>query len=253
MNFRTTHLPFAHGSSPCHDGGSGDPVLYIHGAGGVRLSPGLKRLAETRRVVVPVLPGFDETERRPALRTVPDLADFAAEVISTAIGRPCDVIGHSFGAGVAAWLAIRHRDQVQQLVLSGMSPGGVGALPSDPARLRELTFAHPENLTEDKPEAVQAQNRAAAQHYRGAADAELVTRLGEIAALTLILHGTKDGIVPPSAPRLLKERIKRSHLLYVYDAAHAIDWDQPERFATLVDDFMSRGEAFIVHRSEDAA
>lgn len=253
MTFRSMHLALGDGATLCHEDGEGDPVLYIHGAGGVRLSPGLERLAASRRVIIPVLPGFDDSERRPSLRSAPDLADFAAEVIAASVGRPCDVIGHSFGAGVAAWLAIRHPQDVQQLVLSGMSPGGVGPLPHDPAKLRQLTFAHPENLTQDKPAVAQVANFAAAQYYRGPAEAELVTRLGEIEALTLILHGTRDGIVPLSAPRLLKEKIKRSYLLYLYDAAHALDWDQPERFAALLEDFLTRGEAFIVHRSENGA
>jgi pimeloyl-ACP methyl ester carboxylesterase len=256
MPFRSSSLALPGGACPCHEAGTGDPVLYIHGAGGLRLSPGLERLAERRRVIAPVLPGFDGTPRREGLRTVTELADFAAAAIDASVGQPCDVIGHSFGAGVAAWLALRHPAKLQLLVLAGMSPAGVGPLPSDPARLRALTFAHPENLPlNDKSETVVSENFAAAQYYRGdgAAARELPDRLGDISALTLILHGTKDGIVPTAAPRLLKERIQRSHLVYVYDAAHGIDWDQPARFAVLVGDFLARGEAFIVHRSETEA
>jgi pimeloyl-ACP methyl ester carboxylesterase len=235
MKFKSTSLAIPGGAAvTCHEAGSGDPVLYIHGAAGLRLSPGLERLAGARRVVAPVIPGFNGTPRRDDLKSHPDLAEFAANVIDAAIGRPCDVIGHSMGAGIAAMLALKHPEKVQLLVLSGMNVGGPPAnmgVPDDPAM---------------------AQNFAAAQYYRGDGSAmrALPASLGEIEPLTLILHGTRDPLVPLASPRLLKERIRHSHLIYVYDAGHASDLDQPERFATIVSDFLARGEAFIVHRSE---
>ncbi|ETX08849.1 MAG: hypothetical protein ETSY2_02980 [Candidatus Entotheonella gemina] len=45
----------------------------------------------------------------------------------------------------------------------------------------------------------------------------------------------------------LKRRIPHSHLIYVYNAAHNLETDQPERFARLVTDFMQRAEAFLVN------
>jgi hypothetical protein len=45
----------------------------------------------------------------------------------------------------------------------------------------------------------------------------------------------------------LKAKIPTSHLIYVYDAAHAIEVDQPERFLTLVGDFLARGQGFLVN------
>jgi pimeloyl-ACP methyl ester carboxylesterase len=258
MEFASVNAKLADGVLPCHVGGSGDPLLCLHSAGGVRISPALERLAQQRRLYVPVFPGFDGTERWPQLRTMADLADLAAELIDRVIGRPCDVIGHSFGGWVASWLAVRHPDKVEQLVLhapAGFRPDGVGGLVGGPAELRRLMFAHPENLpAEQKPAEMQARNRAMLQHYQAeaATDRDLVVRLGDIKALTLILHGTKDGVIPIASPRLLKARIGRSHLIYVYDAAHGIDVDQPERFARLVGDFLARGEAFIVNHADAA-
>lgn len=254
MAFTLTELKLADGIVPCHVGGSGDPILCLHGAGGVRLSPALERLSQSHRLYVPVMLGFDGTERQAGLRGMADLADLAARIIDMAIKEPCDVIGHSFGGWVAAWLAVRHPEKVEQLVLAapaGFRPDGIGGLVGDPARLRQLMFAHPENLPpEQKTAAVQAQNRAMAHHYHGATatDRDLVGRLGDIEALTLILHGTRDGVIPTASPRLLKERIPHAHLVYVYDAAHVIDVDQPDRFVRLVGDFLERGEAFIVNR-----
>jgi pimeloyl-ACP methyl ester carboxylesterase len=259
MSFTKTELKLKSGTIACHVGGNGRPVLCLHSAGGVRLSPALERIAESHVLYLPVLPGFDGTAKNDVLKSMTDLADLAAEVIEHEIKEPCDVIGHSFGGWTAAWLAVLHPDKVQQLVLAapaGFRPDGVGGLVADPAKLRSMMFAHPENLPpEQKPAEVQAQNRAMVHHYHGetSMDRDLVSRIDTIRALTLILYGTKDGVIPIDSPRLLKERIPKSYLVYVYDAAHALDVDQPDRFARLITDFFARGEAFIVNSSKSAA
>ncbi len=258
MTFTTTELQLSSGALPCHVGGAGQPILFLHSAGGVRLSPALHQLARSFRLYVPILPGFDGTARRANLRTMSDLADLAAEIIDSEIKQPCDVVGHSFGGWAAAWLAARHPDKVSLLALcapAGFRPEGVGGLVDDPQTLRRLMYAHPENLPPEPADpARQSANRAVAHHYTGgkAMDRDLVGSLAKINALTLILSGTKDGIIPVESPRLLKAHIPHAFSVYVYDAAHAIDVDQPERFVALVGDFFARGEAFIVSRSEQA-
>ncbi len=259
MPFTLTDVTLAGGGKiPCHVGGRGDPVLYLHAGGGVRISPAIERLAQSHRIYMPVMPGFDGSPQNPAIRTMADFADLAAQVIDAAIERPCDVIGNSFGGWVASWLAVNHPGKLQLLVLvapAGCRPDGEGGLPTDLARVRQAMFAHPENARPDgKTPETQAANLAQAHRNTAAAtDRDLLKRLGDIKALTLILHGTKDGIIPLASPRLLKERIPRSHLAYVYDAAHALDVDQPDRWVRLVGDFLARGEAFIVNRSGESA
>ena len=258
-SFTTTQLKLKSGTLPCHVAGQGRPVLCLHSAGGVRLSPAFERLSETFRLYVPVMPGFDGTAPIEGVRSMAGLADLAAEAIDIAVGGPCDVIGHSFGGWIAAWLAARHADKVQQLVLhapAGFRRDGTGGLVGDADTLRRAMYAHPENLRpEAKSAELHAQNRAAAARYNGGVpmDQELAGRLKDVKALTLILHGTRDGVIPADSPRLLKDAIPRSYLLYVYDAAHAIDVDQPQPFVRLVRDFFERGEAFIVNRGAPAA
>ena len=111
-------------------------------------------------------------------------------------------------------------------------------------------FAHPERRpAETRPAAVIASNRDAMRHYGVGKprDEELIARIGDIQAYTLILGGAKDERVPAQAVQAVKSRIPRSQLLYIYDAAHAMEIDQPERVANLVEDFLVRGDAFIVN------
>jgi pimeloyl-ACP methyl ester carboxylesterase len=238
-------------------GGQGRPLLYLHSAGGVRLTPAVEKLAESFSIRMPVLPGFDGTRALDGVKTMPDLANLVAEFAGTVIGEPCDLAGHSFGGWVATWLTVLHPERVGLLVLqcpAGFRPDGVGGLGGDPATFQKRMYAHPEKLPpEHKSAEIILANRQMAGRYNGGAanDRELIGRLREIASLTLILHGTKDGIIPPESARLLKASIRRSNLLYIYDAAHNIEVDQPESYADVVRDFLTRGEVFIVKQGEE--
>jgi len=53
--------------------------------------------------------------------------------------------------------------------------------------------------------------------------------------------------------RIYKERIPEAFLIYVYNAAHAIQWDRPDTFVEVVADFLERGEAFLVPRTKELA
>lgn len=79
------------------------------------------------------------------------------------------------------------------------------------------------------------------------ADAALPVRHGEIEALTLIVQGSTDRLLTAASVQLLRERIRRSYLVYVYEAGHDIERDQPARLHRLVESFLSRAEAFMVN------
>jgi pimeloyl-ACP methyl ester carboxylesterase len=50
--------------------------------------------------------------------------------------------------------------------------------------------------------------------------------------------------------RIYKDLMPNCHLVFVYDAAHAISTDRPEAFAEVVVDFLERHEAFVISRAE---
>ena len=65
-----------------------------------------------------------------------------------------------------------------------------------------------------------------------------------------MLFGTLDGVIPPEMGRLYKTLLPNCHLVFVYDAGHAIGTERPEAFADVVDDFLERHEAFVISRAE---
>ncbi|HEY5209649.1 MAG TPA: alpha/beta hydrolase [Stellaceae bacterium] len=257
--FERTSVNLPAGTVSYFVGGSGRPVLYLHSAGGVRMTQPLQDLAARFRIFMPIVPGFDGTDWLPGITTMTDLAGLMAAFATAAIGEPCDVIGHSFGGYLALWLTVLHPKSVGQLVLespAGFQPPDAPAFPTDPTELLRRAFAHPERLqpqAEDPSLALANLGTARAYMAGIGMDHALMARLGEIGCLTLIVQGTKDGILAPDGARAIKSRIRRSHLIFVYDAAHVIETDQPARFTALVGDFLGRAEGFLVNWTGHAA
>ena len=224
------------------------PLVYLHPAGGVRPTKVLQKL----RPHQPVFPGFDGTATDSSITSRKQLALWIGRQIET-IGAPCDVIGCSFGGAVALWLAIQRPELVDHLILE--CPAGLQVidpkLRADPAEFRKALFLHPEKvLPVSKTKEIEAENRRMISHYgaEDGLDKELLERVHEVQKQTLILHGTEDRIVGRESVQLLKSRLAKSFLVYVWDAAHNIEIDQPERVLELVEAFLERSEAFVVNR-----
>jgi pimeloyl-ACP methyl ester carboxylesterase len=256
--FQTREVTLSSGQLRIAEAGQGRPLLHLHTAAGPRVSGVVTALTARRRVIAPTTPGFDGTARHEAVDDFPAVADLYAEFLNKEIGAPCDVIGESFGGRIALWLAARHPGLVDHLVLEG--PAGFRR-PSpdwpttDPDKRMRMLYARPDRAPkEDRSAEQQAANTAAAASYSHGVlfDETLAAKLPDITARSLIVMGEQERVIPLEAAHLLKARIPHSHLTYVFGAAHAIEFDQPELVGRLVADFLERGESFIV-REPDAA
>ena len=96
-----------------------------------------------------------------------------------------------------------------------------------------------------------AKTQSLVQRLRGPyRDADLERRLPGLATPTLVLFGTLDRVIAPAMGRIYKELAPGCHLVFVYDAGHAISTDRPEAFTEVVVDFLERHEAFVISRTE---
>ncbi|WFU58324.1 alpha/beta hydrolase [Bradyrhizobium pachyrhizi] len=244
MKFQRKRVDLGHGAAEYLEGGAGPRLLFLHGASGVRITSAVEALARARRIYLPIAPGFDGTEDLDRVVGMADLANHIATFIASTIRGPADVAGHSFGGWIACWLAAQRPDLVCRLILqcpAGLNPRTDEALEGDPATFLSRAFAHPEKRRpETKTPEMIAANRARAARYSGAVryDASLVSRLDAITCPTLILYGRKDGVVPPETPLILEKHIPRAKIVYIDDAAHNIEVDQPEIYVDLLYQFL---------------
>jgi pimeloyl-ACP methyl ester carboxylesterase len=255
-DFTEHTVDLASGPVAYRKGGSGPPILHLHSAAGPRLSPAIEALAGRHTIVMPTTPGFNGTAAHPSVSTMPALADLMAALARKTVGGPCDVIGESFGGWVGLWLAARHPDLVGQLVLeapAGLRTEGVGGIPIDPEERFRKLYAVPERAPKETPGSQTLwKNLSAMQSYHAGItpDQALLAALPQIRARTLILFGTQDEVIPIEVGRRLQAGIAQSHLSYIYGAAHALEFDQPQRVARLVGAFLERGEGFLVRQSD---
>ena len=253
-----------------HDsGGSGAPVLLIHGSG-----PGVSAwanwrlvmptLAQQARVIAPDMVGFGYTERPQGFVYSMDAWVRQAVGLLDALGiERTDLVGNSFGGALSLALAIAHPERVRRLVLMGSA--GVsfpltegldavwGYTPSvENMRAIMDYFAFDQGLMSDdlarlrfeasiRPgfqESFAAMFPAPRQRWIEA----LASAEADIRALphqALVIHGREDRVIPLSTSLTLSSWIQRSQLHVYGQCGHWTQIEHAARFARLVGDFLA--------------
>jgi pimeloyl-ACP methyl ester carboxylesterase len=244
--------------------GDGTPLLLIHGLGYARWGwePVVDRLAERFRVLLFDNRGIGESDVPPGPYTAAAMAEDAVQVLDEAGVDRAHVVGTSLGGMVAQELALAHPERVDRLVLACTTPGGAGAFPL-PQRTLALIAEAPslapevalrrfvENaLADDASEELVGRIYAhrlasppdpAGWQAQAAAGAgfDALDRIGGIAASTLILHGTDDGVVDSRNAALLAERIPDARVRLFESRGHLFFWEDPDGFVEAVEEFLA--------------
>ncbi len=114
-------------STPVLEGGSGHPVVLLHGPGEhaakwVRVLPDL---IATHRVIVPDLPGHGSSRVEGGPLTSERVLGWLTGLIERTCASPPTLVGQIVGGGIAARFAVDYGDRIARLVLSdslGLSP-----------------------------------------------------------------------------------------------------------------------------------
>jgi pimeloyl-ACP methyl ester carboxylesterase len=238
------------------EAGQGAPLVHLHGAGGLRLTPAHDLLRRQFRVIAFEMPGFGQSTENTRTRNMPELAATMAQAVVKLGIDSFNLMGTSFGGKTALWLALQQQERVLALVLeapAAIRPEGAQPPSGSPEEMARRLYAHPERLPPTPPldPAVQAKTRQLVSRLRGPdRDADLERQLAGLAIPTLVLFGTVDRVIPPDMGHLYKELMPNCHLVFVYDAGHAISTDRPEAFTEVVADFLERHEAFVISRTD---
>ena len=242
--------------------GSGPPLVYLHGPWG--LGPDrafVARLAGGNTVYAPKHPGTSrgDPESVHALEGWLDLMLYHGELLDQLKLSAPAVVGHSFGALVAAEFAAAAPKSVGRLVL--IDPVGLWRddLPvknwmilNDKAR-RPSLFADPEgeaarrffDVPSDPAERVDTLAQSIwAQACSGKfvwpiADRGLKNRAHRVAAPTLIVWGKADRIIAPAYAQEFAGRIAGARIELIDQAGHLPHLEQSEAVAKAVRGFLA--------------
>lgn len=137
------------------------------------------------------------------------------------------------------------------IVLAGSSPEA-SAVADVTARVKEFVLIGQSNGAADALALARAMPRACTALVLIAPVLEAV---GAAAAPPdipiLLLLGTEDARVPPSAAAALCAALPRAHPILVYGAGHAPDRERVDAVAEVVQDFVARRDKFIVRAASD--
>lgn len=254
--------------------GEGAPLLLVMGLGGnIEMWDPLERELNERGIqtIAYDASGTGDSPPRLVPMRVPGLARQAAKVLD-ALGHPvADVLGVSFGGGVAQEFALRNPHRVRRLILVS-TMCGLGGVPGNPVALSLLStplrYYSPRFLQmtaglmygptgDDGLLRDQANARRARPPTLWGYIGQLVAVAGwssfpwlhRIDAPTLVISGKKDPIVPPINAKILATRIPNSELELVPDAGHLLLMEQAERVADRIAQFFGSSDARGVIRA----
>ena len=233
------------------ESGSGKPLLVLHEETGC---PGPLQwqasIAKSRKLVVPLHPGFGRTPRLEWAASVRDIACFYARFLREQKLAPIDVVGFSFGGWIAAEMAANDPGIFSKMALvgaSGIRPPegnildlflltGQAYLQSsvlDPEKTPEYTSLYGAEQTPEQfamwEECRAESARVAWQPYMF--NPSLPHLLEGVQKLpTLLLWGAEDRVVPPSAGKAYQRAIAGSKLVLIRDSNHRPEIEQREEF-----------------------
>jgi len=239
--------------------GSGEPLLFLHGAGGLHEGKYLDQLAERFTVYAPSHPGFGASEGLEHIDDVIDLALYYHDFMDELGIESAHLVGHSMGGMLAAEIAALCSHRVRRLVLA--NPVGLWRddapvldffvlgpdqlLPyivHDPesAAVREAfpTPQSPDDMIEMMYQRIQS-HASAGKFLWPIPERGLSRRMHRITSPTLIVWGESDRLVAPSYAEDFRSSIADSRVVIMKECAHLPMFEKRDEFVSLVTEFLA--------------
>jgi pimeloyl-ACP methyl ester carboxylesterase len=236
--------------------GTGAPLLFLHGAGGIeQWLPFFDVLAGRHTVMVPEHPGFGGSDNPPFIRNVADVAMYYLDFLdglASSTAEKIHLVGHSLGGWIAAELATRNCSHLKSLAL--LAPAGirVKGFPSGDNFIWSPEEAA-RNLVHDEAYAERAIAAAAAAN-EAEADRALVNRyaaarlaweprwfspalerwLHRIKVPTLVLWGAEDKLLPPRYAEVWRAAVPGAKVETIPACGHLLHVEKAEVVANRV-------------------
>jgi pimeloyl-ACP methyl ester carboxylesterase len=268
MNERLVRVRNSEFQTDVLEGGSGDPLLFLHGVAGLEWTPFLERLSATHTVIAPRTPGFGESTGTEKLDDIHDLVFFYLDLLDELGLDRLPIVGHSIGGMFAAEVAATQPERFTHTVLA--SPFGLWD-DADPVTdlfvisLEELAAAMYADTDSDEAVAIATAPQArmtevdpatkegqatirylveraksmstAAKYLWPIPNRGLSKRLHRVTQPSLVIWGENDGIIPPTYASKFAARMPNATAHVLPNAAHMVIEEQPGRVVELIDGF----------------
>ena len=242
--------------------GSGDPLLLIMGLSYPSYMWHRSRpmLAQRYRTIALDNRGVGQSDAPAGVYSIALMASDAAAVLDAAGVESAHVFGVSMGGMIAQEFALQYPKRVRSLILGCTASGGPNAVQAEPAAIQTLLRQGmtPEESWEaitpfiydpgtpreriDEDMAIRMKWYPTPQGYAGQLQGilswEAHSRIAQITAPTLVIHGETDRLIPPANARLIIECIPGAKLVLIPHAGHIFETDQPSAAHLAIVEFL---------------
>ena len=234
------------------DEGQGDVMLLLHGLFGAisNWDDVIRQFSANYRVVIPMLPVYEMPVRKAGLE---GLNAFLENFVNEMGLNNMVVMGNSLGGHIGLIYTLANQEKVKRLVLTGSSglfENSMGG--SFPKRGSynyikervEYTFYDPSTITKEYVDEVFEITTSIPKCMSIVAIAKSAQRnnmaeeLHKIRVPTLLVWGLNDTITPPLVGHEFNRLIPNARLRFIDHCCHAPMMENPDRFNTLLEEFL---------------
>jgi 3-oxoadipate enol-lactonase len=243
--------------------GQGEPVLLIMGLGYPSALWHRTRpvLSQHFRTVALDNRGVGLSDVPPGPYSISTMASDAAAVLDAAGISSTHVFGISMGGMIAQEFALQYPARTQSLILGCTSAGGPSAVRAE-RKVADILMARGMTLEQAREAMIPYIYDAATPREKIEEDLRLrrrclpslkgytaqlqailawegYSRIAQIAAPTLVIHGKSDALVPPGNGQLIAEKIPGARLVLFGQASHLFLTDQTQLANTAIVEFLA--------------
>ena len=242
------------------EAGSGMPLVFFHGAGGLLVdNPFLDQLAARYHVFAPELPGYGESTGEDLLEDMLDFTLHGWDVVAAlGLTRP-HLVGHSMGGMMAAEMAAVSPNDLGRLVLVSAAGLWLDEQPIPdifsllPDQFAEVLFHDPMAGQALLTGGVDFSDMEALKHFYIGQQRRLAMagkillpipnrrvskRLYRVTADTLIVWGRSDTLIAPAYAQRWAQLIPHAKVELVPEAGHMLPYEQPQALVGAVSAFL---------------
>lgn len=227
------------------------PILFLHGwaIGTGPYQELLQLLAQRHPVIAPDLPGLAASHCTHSVSDYGTYAEYLIAFIKALHLKKVHLIGHSLGGGISVTIAAHAPKLVQSLILIDSTGIPIGSVPEVLLR-RAIEMPLQVNLPKlklqfiDIPQVFLANLLTVPQNVifglLTALEKDLRPLLSQIKAPALLIWSEKDLTIPFSIAEEFLQRIEKAKLVKVSEGFHEWALLYPEKFATIVAQFLAQ-------------
>lgn len=232
--------------------GSGPNLVLLHGLFGALSNWDIviNKFKDKFKIIIPMLPIYDLPFRKVGLDA---LVDHLEGFIDLKKLDDINLMGNSLGGHVALIYTLRRQETVKKLILTGSSGLFENAMGgSFPKRgsyeyvkeRAEYTFYDPKSISEEYIREIFETTKSIPKCLNIVAIAKSAQRhnmakeIPDIHVPTLLIWGLNDTITPPRVAHDFNRLIPNATMRFVDKCCHAPMMEQPEKFNTLLGDFL---------------